>query len=94
MSQTSKVAGVKTNIRTESGTTHVQYHSTQVVSFNSDTITLRTGGYQTLTTKLRMNQASHQFDLGYSVFQKDYDWFVEYKGETLPFIGREMVLTR
>ncbi len=70
MSQTAKVSGVATTIRTDTNGTHVRYHSTDVVSFNDKTITLRTGGWNTATTRLRMNQASNQFHLGFSVYQK------------------------
>lgn len=76
MSQTRKVSGVKTSVRVVNGETAVRYHSTDVVSFDCKKITLRSGGYRTLTTKLRMNQASNQFDLGYSVYQKDGGWYV------------------
>jgi len=85
MAQTMQVRGVATKIRTEGKTTHVRYHSTDVVSFDDETITLRSGGWQTNTTKTRMNQASNQFSLGFSVYQKDYEWFVDFNGETLNF---------
>jgi len=85
MAQTQEVRGVATSIRTENGTTTVKYHNTDVVSFDSNFVVLDSGGWQTVTTKLRMNQASNQFGLGYSVFQKDREWFVDWDGQTLPF---------
>jgi hypothetical protein len=66
-----------TNVSTREGTTYVRYHATDVVAFNQTTITLRSGGWRTQTTKNRMNQAASQFDLGFTVFQKDFDWFVD-----------------
>ncbi len=66
----------KTTVSTSDGVTRVTYHTTNVVTFDTDKITLRTGGWPTKTTKLRMNQASEQFDLGYRVYQKDFDWYV------------------
>ena len=78
MSQTHKLGSHKTTIFTENGTIHVQYHDTRVVSFNEETVTFRTGGWQTVTTKLRMNQASNQFGLGWGVSQKNYQWYVSY----------------
>ena len=51
-------------------------------------LTLDDGGWATSTTKTRMNQASRQFGLGYRVFQKDYDWFIEVNGEVIPFTSK------
>lgn len=64
----------------------VTYHNTQVVEADAFSITLRSGGWQTYTTKARMNQASNQFGLGYSVYQHKREWFVSYQGQKLPFV--------
>lgn len=86
MGQQHKVSGRATSIYHHSnGTIAVRYHSTDVVMFNDKTITLDSGRWRTATTKTRMNQASNQFGLGYYVFQKDFSWFVEYKGKTIDF---------
>lgn len=73
------------------GTTRVTYHETDVVTFNADKIVLDTGGWQTVTTKTRMNQASNEFGLGYQVYQNNNEWYVMYAGEVYPF--KEEVLT-
>jgi hypothetical protein len=56
--------------------TIVRYHDTDVVSFNRDGILLNHGGYKTATTKRRMNQVSEAFNLGFKVYQKNFEWFV------------------
>lgn len=61
------------------------YHDTAVVRFNSNEIILNDGGWKTLTTKTRMNQVSKNYGLGYQVFQKNHDWFVEYRGQVIPY---------
>ena len=66
--------------------THVRYHDTDVVVFSKDAIFLNTGGWKTDTTKLRMNQASNQFNLGYQIVQHNFDWYVRYNGTEVPFI--------
>ncbi len=76
MGQTHKLGATATSVRTENGTTHIRYHQTDVVSFDDHSITLRTGGWKTVTTKSRMNQASHQFNLGYGVSQRKGQWYV------------------
>lgn len=76
MAQTHRVSGVATQVRTEGRRTIVRYHSTDVISWDDKEIVLNSGGYRSATTKLRMNQASNQFDLGIRVFQEDYEWYV------------------
>lgn len=87
MGQTQTVGSHKTTIGTDRDErTYVQYHATRVVAWDAETVTLNSGGYETVTTKLRMNQASNQFRLGFQVFQKDYYWFVDLpNGDTVEF---------
>ena len=72
----------------------VIYHSTAIVKWDNTKIILNTGGYRTVTTKKKMIQTSRQFDLGYSVFQKDFDWFIDFKGEVIPFDSNTITLER
>ncbi len=81
MSQTRKIGKTATTVMaTTNGMLTVVYHNTMVVEVaaNGD-ITLDSGGWWTATTKLRMNQASHQFDLGFLVYQKEFKWYVVLK---------------
>jgi hypothetical protein len=41
-----------------------------------------------------MNQASTQFNLGYTVYQQKRQWFVSYRGITRQFDQDEIVLER
>lgn len=72
----------------------VTYHRTQIVRFNSELVTLRTGGHRTVTTKKKMCQASHQFSLNYSVFSKDFEWFVKTDSGTFPFDSETFTFDR
>ena len=63
----------------------VKYHQTDVVMWNDKEIVFNSGGWTTNTTKLRMNQASNQFYLGFGVYQEKWEWYVTYKGETIAF---------
>lgn len=86
MSRYNEVGSHKTAVyQNDNGMTAVRYHATEVVQFDADKIILKSGGWETVTTKLRMNQASHQFGLGYGVYQRNFSWFVDYNNETLPF---------
>ena len=94
MPQTSKCRGVATTIKHTPNGIKVTYHRTMVVDQDTirGSIILNTGGWKSVTTKLRMNQASHEFNLGYGVFQAKGNWFVTWKGETLPFEGTAIEL--
>lgn len=57
-------------------------HSTYVVKIHpDDTYTLQTGGWQTVTTKDRINQYSPV-----RVYQRKYEWFVKINGKEYPFM--------
>jgi len=92
----SKVGSHKTSVKADmsKGILRVTYHSTDVVSVTPKTIRLNTGGWKTATTRTRMNQASRQYSLGYTVYQKNYSWYVEYKGKKYNFTGRTLRLRR
>ena len=87
MSRSDQLSSYKTTIAPDgNGNTLVTYQSTAIVKFNRDSVTLNSGGWETVTTKRKMNQAARQFCLNYSVFQKAYEWFVTLpSGDTVPF---------
>ena len=86
--------GYKTRVLTDEEKTRVFFHDTPVVTFDEKTIELDTGGWRTRSTKVRMNQVSQEFQLGFRVYQKKNDWFVEYRNETRPFTVEEITLNR
>ena len=95
MSQTQTIGRTATKIEHHGENTYVRYHNTDVVKFDSGWVMLDTGNWFTATTKLRMNQASNQFHLGYQVYQKDYKWYVVTpKGETMEFKDRWVAFSR
>lgn len=60
----------------------IMLHSTYVVKIHPDnTYTLQTGGWQTLTTKDRINQYSPV-----RVYQRNYEWFVKINDKEFPFM--------
>jgi len=81
-----KLSDYKTSAIESAGKGMVQYHSTVIVEWTAKTITLRSGGWETVTTKRKMNQASHQFVLGFGVSQRDHVWYVKRPdGKEVPF---------
>lgn len=85
MVQMQKLSTNNTTITERDDYMNVTLHSTDVVRFNEQEIILDSGGWNTFTTKARMNQCSNQFNLGYKVIQRDFKWYVEWKGDLLPF---------
>jgi hypothetical protein len=85
MAQMQRVSKNNTTIRNEGLDTVVTLHQTEVVRFNKEKIILDSGGWDTVTTKTRMNQVSNEFGLGYSVSQMNFKWYVCFKGESFDF---------
>ena len=94
MAQTSICRGTATSVACENGRITVPSHKTMVVDVTPEHITLDTGGWKTATTKLRMNQAAAQFNLGYTVYQQKGQWFVSYRGVTRRFDQDDIILER
>ena len=78
----------------DQGQRQVVFHQTAVVSFDLNRITLDTGGWWTRTTKMRMNQAGEAFGLGYHVYQKGGEWFVQVDDEHISFEDDVLHLNR
>lgn len=96
MSQNQIVRGVATHLCNNTpDNTQVWYHNTCVVEFNPERIRLYAGRWKTATTKLRMNQASNQFMLGYHVYQEKHGWYVRLAdGTVIDFSGDEVIIPR
>ena len=94
MAQQTQIGRHKTRVIEEGDTITVYYHDTAVVSVTPDKIILDTGGWWTPTTKTRMNQTSHQFNLGYWVSQKNWEWYIQYNGQVIPYVLPTMKLKR
>lgn len=86
MTQQNRLGRVGTRLKVSHGKMVVMYHDTPVVTFDDDHIILNSGGWKTATTKTRLNQASSQFNLGYYIYQKNWQWFVLYDNKEFPFV--------
>jgi len=71
--------------------TVVTYHGTDVAAAAIRNgllrVILNPGGWFTATTKLRMNQFANQYDLPFSVYQKDHQWYVGVHGKSYELDG-------
>jgi hypothetical protein len=85
-----KVGKTATKITERDGMTHVRYHNTDVVSFDSSKVILRTNGWKTVTTKARMNQTANEFNLPFHVSQVKGEWVVSVLDTVIPFTGNTL----
>ena len=86
MTQQQTVGTHRTTVARDDDVLMVTYHNTVVVKVtNNRYVTLNTGGWYTNTTKTRMNQASNQYSLRYSVYQVDFAWYVSIGDDMQPY---------
>ena len=93
MSQMKRISKNNTSILSTNGLTSIILHGTEVVRYDERKIILNSGGWQTVTTKARMNQTSNERALGYQVYSKKGSWVVLFKGVELAF-SDDMILVR
>ena len=74
-----KLSSYKTTVAQRDGRTVVTYHSTPIVEWDADRIILRTGGWDTVTTRRKMQQAAHQFGLNFYVYREKGTTYVKNK---------------
>ena len=68
--------------------TDVYLHGHLIARIGETWIELFDGGWQTKTTKSRLNAILSAFGMdGECVFQKNFQWFVNYNGSTIPFFS-------
>lgn len=86
--RTSRKIGNNTRAYIEyDGSVSIELHSTKVVVlYPNGLVKLQTGGWQTSTTKDRINQYSPV-----RVYQRNYEWFVKLNGKEYPFIENMVV---
>ena len=76
------------NIR---GNAFVYLHGNHIATVG-DTLDICDAGWQTVTTKSRLNALLDEFADGCYVFQKNFDWFLgDRDGNTIPFPTEEFV---
>jgi len=65
----------------------VVLHRTAIAVYdhNTNAIKLNTGGWQSVTTKSRLNAILQGLMFGACVYQKNFDWFLNYNNQTHDF---------
>jgi len=66
-----------TQVITEDNTSKVYLHGNHIATVTDDNMTIFDGGWQSVTTKSRLNALCDEFCVtGEGIFQKNYKWFV------------------
>ena len=64
----------------------IYLHGNHIATYNYDLkeLSLYDGGWQSVTTKSRLNALCYELATGFSVFQKNWEWFVsDFQGKTV-----------
>ena len=71
----------------------VYLHGNHIATYNYalKELELFDGGWQSNTTKSRLNALLSEFRPHTRVFQKNYEWFISYAGRTFDFVSGSLV---
>ena len=62
----------------------VYLHGNHIATIKSNSIIIKDGGWQSNTTKSRLNALCYELATGFGVFQKNWEWFVsDYANKTI-----------
>ena len=71
----------------------VKLHGNKIAEVYANSIVLFDGGWQTVTTKSRLNALLDEFTPGTGVIQRNFEWFLTYKHLKEDFVsGMEVAL--
>ena len=76
---------VSYNNSTNCSSIYLHGHQIATVDHNLKAVKLSSCGYETVTTKSRLNAILEEVKYGCKVFQKNFDWFVSYNNQTQSF---------
>ena len=70
-------ANTSVHFDSETGVSVVRLHGNKIAEVSDNDMTIFDGGYQSTTTKSRLNALCNEFCVtGEGVFQKDFQWYV------------------
>ena len=82
-----KSANTSVHFDPETGVSVVRLHGNKIAEVTDNDMTIFDGGWQTTTTKSRLNALINEFCNGITdgVFQKNYEWFIRDNNTTVDF---------
>ena len=67
-------------------------HNIATVDHSTNAVKISSCGWQTVTTKSRLNAILSEVKYGCSVFQKQWNWYVSFRGQTQDFMDGMILL--
>ena len=83
---------VSYNESTNCSSVYLHGHQIATLDHNTNAVKLDSCGYESRTTKSRLNAILDEVKYGCRVFQKNFDWFVGYNNETQRFFDGMILL--
>ena len=83
---------VEFNDSTNCSSVFLHGHNIATFDHNLKAVKLSSCGWQTVTTKSRLNAILSEVKYGCSVFQKNWNWFVSFRGQTQDFVDGMILL--
>ena len=91
-------AGSNTTVRTECDINGEQskvfLHGNHIATYfhNDKELALFDGGWQSVTTKSRLNALCYEFATGFGIFQKNWEWFIsDFQNVKKEFVSNTIV---
>ena len=80
-------SNTKVDYNSNTNCSTVVLHKTAIAVYdhNTQALKLNTGGWYSVTTKSRLNAILQGLIVGASVFQKNFDWYLNYNNQTVDF---------
>ena len=82
------------NDSTNCSSVYLHGHQIATLDHSTNALKLSSCGYETVTTKSRLNAILEEVKYGCKVFQKNFDWFVSYNNQTQSFWDGMILLNR
>ena len=83
---------VEFNDSTNCSSVFLHGHLIATVDHATNAVKVSSCGWQTVTTKSRLNAILSEVKYGCSVFQKQWNWYVSFRGQTQDFIDGMILL--
>ena len=82
-------SNANTSVITADGVSEVRLHGNKIAEVGDDFVTIFDGGWQSTTTKSRLNAIIDEFCCAFTdgVFQKNYKWYVRDNKVTKEFVN-------
>ena len=77
---------------TNCSSVYLHGHNIATLDHTTNALKLSSCGYETMTTKSRLNAILDEVKYGCRVFQKQFEWFISYNGQTQSFWDGVIIL--